>query len=670
MADQSRDYYEVLGVSRTASGEELKRAYRNLAKKFHPDVNKDADASDKFKEIQLAYDVLNDDAKRKQYDRFGAEGMSGAGGFGGFEGGAGAAPFGDIFDMFFGQGGGAQARGGSTVARGDDLREDMELTLEEVATGVDKTVKYPRMEMCETCHGDGAKPGTTPETCPQCHGQGQIRFSQNTLLGTFHSSQTCTKCRGTGKVIPSPCQTCSGTGRVRKTRERTVKIPAGADSGLRLRIVGEGDAGERGGPAGDLYIVLYVREHDTFERQGNDIYCEIPISFARAGVGRNPGSPDFGRTRRTEAQRRYAARSDVHPARQGPARHQRAAQGRRTRCHQSGSSHPPDQRAARIAAPVRRHDRRKTQRIQPHRPEHSGPHPGETLAMRWAQMSVKCDPEATEAVSYAFLQAGCGGVMMQGTNPVLVQGSLPVMDDLTGKLNDLKAHLERLPEFGLPPLVDGLTLTYAEEEDWANAWKQYFKPQKVGKRLVIVPSWEEYAPGDTDLILRLDPGMAFGTGGHPTTRLCMEVLENTVVPGMKVADVGTGSGILSLAAARLGASEVWATDIDPLACRIARENVETNGLADIVHILDLPAFDAHAQNCDLIVANILAGTIIELAPTLAPRLKAGGTFIASGVVEEYHDDVRDALAAVGLHHVETRCEDIWVCLVSKSNAVE
>ena len=287
--------------------------------------------------------------------------------------------------------------------------------------------------------------------------------------------------------------------------------------------------------------------------------------------------------------------------------------------------------------------------------------------MRWAQMAVVCDGTATEAVSYAFLQAGCGGVMMRGTNPVTVEGSLPVSDELAAKLEELRTHLARLPEFGLPALVDGLTLTYAEDEDWANAWKQYFKPSKVGRRLVIVPSWEPYAPGVDELILSLDPGMAFGTGGHPTTKLCMQVLEDVVTPGMRVADIGTGSGILAIASARLGASEVWATDIDPLANRIAGENIVVNGLSDTVQILDLPAFDRQAQNCDLIVANILAHTIIELAPSIAPRLKPGGTFLASGIVEEFHDDVRDALAAVGFSHVETRRDDIWVCLVFHKN---
>lgn len=285
--------------------------------------------------------------------------------------------------------------------------------------------------------------------------------------------------------------------------------------------------------------------------------------------------------------------------------------------------------------------------------------------MRWAEMTVRCAPEATDAVSYAFLEAGCGGVMMRGANPVEVQGSLPVTDELMARIGDLKAHLDRLPEFGLPGLIDGMTLRYAEEEDWANAWKQYFKPLKIGTRLVVKPSWEYYEPREGELILDLDPGMAFGTGGHPTTRLCMLALEENVRSGMTVADIGTGSSILSLTAARLGADPVFATDIDSLPRKIARENVARNGLDDVIRVLEMDEFDAQARNCDVIVANIVANTIIEIAATIPPRMKPGGVFIACGIVEEHHDLVRDALAAVGLMPVETKREDIWVCLVSR-----
>ena len=280
MASQARDYYDVLGVSKTASAEELKRAYRNLAKKYHPDINKADDAAERFKEVQGAYDTLSDDKKRQNYDRFGTDAPD-SGGFGG--GGEG---FTDIFDMFFGQQ--TQQRRGDArpnVIRGDDLREDMELTLEEAATSVEKTIKFQRMETCDTCQGNGAKPGTKPETCSQCQGTGQLRHSQSTLLGTFHTTHPCPKCRGTGNIIPQPCVTCAGSGRTRKTRERSVKIPAGADTGMRMRLIGEGDAGANGGPSGDLYLVLYVRDHELFERRGNDLFFECNISFAQAALG-------------------------------------------------------------------------------------------------------------------------------------------------------------------------------------------------------------------------------------------------------------------------------------------------------------------------------------------------------------------------------------------------
>ena len=288
MVAETRNYYEILGVSKTSSAEDIKKAYRNLARKYHPDVNRAEGSADKFKEVQLAYDTLSDDGKRRQYDQFGSEGPGAAGGANDFG-------MGDIFDIFFGQGGMGGRQGGSpTVVRGDDLREDMELTLEEVATGIEKTLKFRRFETCDTCTGNGAQPGTQTDTCPQCHGTGQIRFAQNTILGTFQGAQTCTKCRGTGKIIPNPCQTCSGTGRQRKMRERTVKIPAGTDSGMRLRLVGEGDTGERGGPSGDLYLVLYVRDHDVFQREGNDLIVTLPISFARAALGDTLKIPGIG----------------------------------------------------------------------------------------------------------------------------------------------------------------------------------------------------------------------------------------------------------------------------------------------------------------------------------------------------------------------------------------
>ena len=294
MSDK-RDYYELLGVSRTASGEEIKRAYRNLARKYHPDVNRQQGAEDKFKEINEAYEVLSDDTKRRAFDRFGFEGVNGSGGTGGAGfGGQGMGGFGDIFDIFFGSGGGRSAAGGSMAERGDDLRQDIEVTLEEAVLGIEKTVRYTHAESCDLCGGNGAKPGTTPEVCPSCKGSGYLRQTQNTLLGTFQTTAPCGRCGGQGRVVQSPCPQCTGNGRIRKTRERSIKIPPGVDAGSRIRLVGEGDAGFRGGDAGDLYIVIFVKQHDIFERQGNDLYCEVPLSFARAALGGQITVPIIG----------------------------------------------------------------------------------------------------------------------------------------------------------------------------------------------------------------------------------------------------------------------------------------------------------------------------------------------------------------------------------------
>jgi molecular chaperone DnaJ len=282
-----RDYYEVLGVSRTASAEEVKRAYRNLARKYHPDVNKAPDADAKFKEINEAYDCLSDEAKRRAYDRYGAEGlnggMAGGPGFGGP--GFGTGGIGDIFDIFFGAGGGRPAASANMPERGDDLRTDLEITLEEAVLGAEKTLRYQRLENCDACSGTGAKPGTSVDTCPVCRGSGYVRHTQNTLLGTFQTTAPCGRCRGEGRVVQSPCDRCSGGGRVRKMREVSLRIPAGADNGTRLRRAGDGDAGLRGGDPGDLYVVLHVKEHSLFERRGNDLYCEVPVSFVTAALG-------------------------------------------------------------------------------------------------------------------------------------------------------------------------------------------------------------------------------------------------------------------------------------------------------------------------------------------------------------------------------------------------
>lgn len=281
-----RDYYEVLGLSKGASKDEIKKAYRKLSKQYHPDINKEPDAADKFKEIAEAYEVLSDDQKRAHYDQFGhTDPNQGFGGFGGgsdFGGGFGG--FEDIFNTFFG-GGGSRRRDPNAPRQGADLQYTMTISFEEAAFGKETDIEIPREETCETCSGTGAKPGTKPETCKHCQGSGQVSVEQNTPFGRIVNRRTCHYCNGTGKEIKNKCSTCGGAGKVKKRKKIHVKIPAGIDDGQQMRLSGQGEGGINGGPAGDLYVVFHVRDHEFFERDGDDIYCEMPITFVQATLG-------------------------------------------------------------------------------------------------------------------------------------------------------------------------------------------------------------------------------------------------------------------------------------------------------------------------------------------------------------------------------------------------
>lgn len=280
---EQKDYYDILGINRDAEDAEIKKAYRKLAMKYHPDRNSnDKEAEEKFKEIQKAYAVLSDPQKRSAYDRFGHS-AEGAGGFGGFGGGGFGGGFGDVFEDIFenifsgGRGGARQSRG----QRGADLQYNVTLTLEEAAVGKQIEITVPKHVSCQTCDGSGAKKGSTPKTCETCAGIGQVRIQQ----GFFSIQQTCPSCHGDGKVISDPCNSCHGQGRVRESKKLTVKIPAGVDNGDRVRLSGEGEAGIHGGSAGDLYVQVSVKQHPIFERHENDLYCEVPISFSTAALG-------------------------------------------------------------------------------------------------------------------------------------------------------------------------------------------------------------------------------------------------------------------------------------------------------------------------------------------------------------------------------------------------
>ncbi|MBI1969102.1 molecular chaperone DnaJ [Candidatus Woesearchaeota archaeon] len=285
----AKDYYQIMGVSKNASKEEIKKAYKKLAKQYHPDLNKSPDAAEKFKEINEAAAVLGDDKKREQYDRFGTTAEGFAGGFQGFDfsdfmeniGGFGF-DFENIFENLFGGSFRGRRQG---PRRGSDLLYELEMTLGEAAECVDKVLIIPRLEECTKCHGRGAESNADIETCSTCHGHGYVQHTRRTAFGVFATTTTCRDCGGEGKIIKKACSMCDGEGLIRKTRKLKVKIPAGIDEGERLRISREGEAGEKGGPSGDLYVRVHIQAHERFERQGNDLYSQIPISFVQAALG-------------------------------------------------------------------------------------------------------------------------------------------------------------------------------------------------------------------------------------------------------------------------------------------------------------------------------------------------------------------------------------------------
>jgi len=278
-----RDFYEILGVNRDANDDEIKKAYRKLAMKYHPDRNPDnPKAEDQFKEAKEAYEILSDSQKRAAYDQYGHAGVDPqAGGGGGAGMGGFADAFSDIFGDIFGGGGGRGGGGRSNVYRGADLRYNLEISLEEAARGAETRIRIPTMEECDDCGGSGAKKGTEPKTCPTCNGHGQVRMQQ----GFFSIQQTCPKCHGTGRYIPTPCPSCHGAGRKKTHKTLSVKIPAGIDEGDRIRLTGEGEPGVNGGPPGDLYVQVHLKAHSVFQRDHDDLHCEMPISFTVAALG-------------------------------------------------------------------------------------------------------------------------------------------------------------------------------------------------------------------------------------------------------------------------------------------------------------------------------------------------------------------------------------------------
>ena len=283
MATNKRDYYETLGISRGASEEDLKKAYRRLAKQYHPDANKEQGAEARFIEINEAYETLSDPQKRAIYDRYGHAGLNGSSGAGGFGDFSGFSSINDLFETFFAGATGTQRRTGTQ--RGADLRYDLTISFEEAVFGCQKEIELPRWEACSNCKGSGAQPGTSTTRCSSCQGTGEIRRVQQSIFGQFVNVTMCERCRGEGKVITTPCEKCRGQGRVRNNRRVVVNIPAGVDDGINVRVTGEGEVSSRGGTQGNLYVILTIKSHPFFKRQGNDILYELPISFSQAALG-------------------------------------------------------------------------------------------------------------------------------------------------------------------------------------------------------------------------------------------------------------------------------------------------------------------------------------------------------------------------------------------------
>src|SRR5436309_1662137 len=456
------DYYALLGLPRNATVEQIRSAYRKLARQYHPDVNKDAGAADKFKQITEAYEVLSDAERRQRYDMFGST-----------QGGLGDFGIGDLFETFFGSE--FRRREPRGPMRGADLRMEIEIELIDAVRGGERKIRVPRLEMCSHCQGSGAEPGSNVSTCTTCNGRGEVRQVQQSVFGRFVNVSTCPRCGGAGKTVDKVCTKCRGEGRERKDKDLELTLPPGIDDGQQLRVAGEGEAGLRGGPSGDLYVLIRIKEHELFRREGDDLIHVLRISPAQATLGDELSVPTI---------------------------------------------------------------------------------------------------EGDEAVSEILTRVGHQGIAVdlpvepRGGTDHTVKAYLLVDGETVAKVNDVREALGHLQAFDLGPIGE-LEAREIEEEDWLEAWKAQFTPIRIG-RFLVRPSWSEATPAGDAIELVLDPGMAFGTGLHPTTQQALEALSTLALEARSVLDVGTGSGILAIAAAKRGASPVVAVDVDSIAVEASR----------------------------------------------------------------------------------------------------
>ena len=482
-----RDYYEVLAVSREADDDEIKKAFRGLARELHPDINRhDPEAENKFKEVAEAYEVLSDRERRAVYDRYGHDGLRS----GGWQPNtSGFSNISDIFEAFFGGGGdpfgGAfGGRGRAGPERGRDVAVQVSMTLQEVLTGAAKDIEFEVVTQCSHCNGNGAEPGTPIETCPRCEGTGALQSMTRTVFGQVVRTHACDRCGGDGRIAQTPCAHCRGSGQEVDARSRTVEIPAGIDDGQRVRITGQGHAGGRGGPAGDLYVLVMVERDPRFERHGDDLVTRLDVPFTQAALGgRRSGLHARGRGRRRARARFTAGQGGAVagpgaacPARPGPRRPARGAE--------RDDPELPDRRAARVAAALRgvrkrRHLRREARRgpVRPHPPGVS----------RLIRLAVRCPAQQADVVLAELLELAPGGFEQvdapdgrDGVVEYAIYGA-------AGELPDLGAIRAAAG--------DGIVEVDSREvpDDWDERWKRFYFPVLVGGRLYVRPPWEEPA---------------------------------------------------------------------------------------------------------------------------------------------------------------------------------
>ena len=651
MATAERDFYEILGVERTATDAEIKRAFRKLAQQWHPDVNTDPAAQEQFKEINEAYQVLSDPERRSRYDTFGRAGVerrcrrrraaAGSRGSVASRTSSTRSSAGERVPPRPGADGRSPARTCATTCGSPSRRR---------SRAPRRRSSSPPSSAARRAPAAAPKPGTEPITCPQCNGRGEVRSVRQTMLGQMVNVSACPRCHGEGKIIETRCKTCQGEGRTERKRTLRVTIPAGIDEGHQIRLSNEGEVGPRGGPPGQP-----VRRGPRPAAQVADARGHRALLRWRPSRSPRRRSGRGSRSRPSKASEEVEIKPGTQPDTEIRLRgkgvpHLRRA-GQRGDLHVMVDVVVPTKLSKKarelLTAYAEETGRAGRSRRRPAREARAVVDRGRGLegaaaSGAWLELSVEADVEAVEAVSEILGRAAPGGTSVEPafelvdeglgarldpSRPAIVRAYLPARDRAAAEraAAEVAEALGHLQAFGLRPIGE-LRTRIVEEADWADAWKAYFPVMRVGRRLVIRPTWRRHRRAPDDVVLALDPGMAFGTGLHPTTRLCLAGVEaladRGVLAGARVLDVGCGSGILAIAALKLGAATALGLDTDPIAIEATTANARRNALVRRVRAREgsLPSGE---PPFDVVLANLIAGLLVPLADGAARRAPAG-----------------------------------------------